>query len=448
MKIQLFEHGTLLIHQDKHYRFEIPANKVLAERPEDLEDLLEESPYFFPLNGIKKENDRFILDYLMEEDYKPLITAKEYSSVLRLALLNELLKMDPLNTVKEKVWIHPRNIFFKDMKTLKFLYRSNQWLPYDEHLEKLEQYKILIISMFSRFPYEKYKREKENLLKKEKDEFLFRIENAQSVEDLKELISQKLQMEETQHFFGLEKAQQKMKKQKKILAGLSIGIVGAALGLALFLQQSAVNKVQTVYAMELHKAKQESNLYKLLNEKKYDEAISILKKNGGSKKELGNVYFEKGEYQKAIDTDRALIKPVVGALYKANKKDEILGLKAKSDYLEIEKKVISYDYSSLLSIQAFVKDQDQQLRIGKAFAEHGDLADAKSINQRLKSKELESTIRKIELEKQVATLEQQIKEINEMANVTPEDKQKELNPKNRELENAKAEMAKIDKEMG
>ena len=384
----------------------------------------------------------------MEEDYQPLITAKEYSSVLRLALINELLEMDPLKTVKEKVWIHPRNIFFKDMKTLKFLYRSNQWLPYDEHLEKLEQYKILIISMFSRFSYEKYKREKDNLLKKEKDEFLFRIENAKSVEELKELVSQKLQMEETQHFLGLETEQQKVKKQKRILAYLSIGVCCAAFGLALFLQQSAVNKVQTVYAMELQKAQKETNLYKLLSGEKYDEAISFLKKNGGSKKELANVYFEKGEYQNAIDTDKALIKPVVGALYKANKKDEILGLEAESDYLKIEKKIITYDYSSLLSKQAFVKDKDQQLRIGKAFAEHGDLADAKSLNQRLKSKELESTIRKIELEQQVAILEKQIKEIKEQVNVTPEDKQKELDPKNKELENVKAKIEKINKEMG
>ncbi|MCQ6281824.1 type VII secretion protein EssB/YukC [Bacillus sp. EB600] len=447
MKIQLFEHGTLIIRQDKYYHFEIPENKVLAERPEDLADLLEESPYFFPLNGIKKENDRFILDYVMEEDYQPLIIAKEYSSVLRLALINELLEMDPLNTVKEKVLIHPRNIFFKDMKTLKFLYRSNQWLPYDEHL-KLEQYKILMISMFSRFSYEKYKREKDNLLKKEKDEFLFRIENAKSVVELKELVSQRLQMEETQHFLGLETEQQKVKKQKRILAYLSIGVCCAAFGLALFLQQSAVNKVQTVYAMELQKAQQETNLYKLLSEEKYDEAISFLKKNGGSKKELANVYFEKGEYQNAIDTDKALIKPIVGALYKANKKDEILGLEAESDYLKIEKKIITYDYSSLLSMQAFVKDQDQQLRIGKTFAEHGDLGDAKSLNDRLKSKDLESMIRKIELEQQVATLKQQIKEINDNVNVAPEEKQKELDPKNKELENVKAKIEKINKGMG
>ncbi|MDQ7861001.1 hypothetical protein RCO48_08185 [Peribacillus frigoritolerans] len=55
------------------------------------------------------------------------------------------------------------------------------------------------------------------------------------------------------------------------------------------------------------------------------------------KKEFANLYFEKGEYQKAIEADDNLIKPSVEALYKANKKEEILGLDAESDYLDIEK---------------------------------------------------------------------------------------------------------------
>src|SRR4051794_1607876 len=117
MKIQLFEHGTLFIYPNKYHRLKIPDNKMLAERPEDLKDLLEDSPYFFTLKGISKEKDRFILDYVVEEEYHPLNLAKEYSRVLRLSLLNELLKIDPLHTVKEKVSIHPKNIFFKDMKT-------------------------------------------------------------------------------------------------------------------------------------------------------------------------------------------------------------------------------------------------------------------------------------------------------------------------------------------
>ena len=130
MKIQLFEHGTLIIYPNYQYRLEIPTKKVLAERVEDIQELQEEHPDFFTLKEIKKEKDRFILDYEMEEGFQPLLVAKPYSPILRLALLHQLLEMDPLQNSKEKVLLHPRNIFFKDMKKLKFLYRSNQWLSH------------------------------------------------------------------------------------------------------------------------------------------------------------------------------------------------------------------------------------------------------------------------------------------------------------------------------
>ncbi|MEX6702909.1 type VII secretion protein EssB/YukC [Peribacillus frigoritolerans] len=448
MKIQLFELGTLFILKNRHYRLEIATNKVLAERVEDLTELQEEHPYFFTLKDIKKENDRLILDYEMDEGYQPLQIAKSYSIVLRLALLNQLLELDPLHNFKGKVLIHPRNIFFKDMKKLKFLYRSNQWLPFEGHIEKLEQYKILTLSMFSRFSYEKYKREKENLLKKEKDEFFFRIENAGSVEDLKELITSKLQEEETLHFFGLEAEKQKIKKQKRILTGISIGIFAAVFTLALFLQQMAVKEAETVYATELEKAEQKSTFYKLLSEDKYDDALSMLKKTGGSKKEFANLYFEKGEYQKAIEADDNLIKPSVEALYKANKKEKILELEAESDYLDIEKKIISYDYSVLLSMQAFTKDENQQLRIGQAFAEHGDLTDANDLNKRLKNKELTVTIRKKELQNQVAQLERQIKNLKKKKDGKSKDIKEQLDPKNKELTTYKTELDKLDKKLG
>ena len=448
MKIQLFELGTLFILKKGHYRLEIATNKVLAERVEDLTELKEEHPYFFTLKDIKKENDRLILGYEMEDGYQPLQLAKSYSTVLRLALLNQLLELDPLHNFNQKVLIHPRNIFFKDMKKLKFLYRSNQWLPFEGQIEKLEQYKILTLSMFSRFSYEKYRREKENLLKKETDEFFFRIEYASSVEDLKELIANKLQEEEMLHFFGLEEERQKIKRQKRILTGMTIGISAAVFTLALFLQQMAVKEAETAYATELKKAEQTSTFYKLLSEDKYDDALSVLEKTGGSKTEFANLYFEKGEYQKAIEADDTLIKPSVEALYKANRKEEILGLVADSDYLDIEKKIVSYDYSMLLSMQAFTKDKDQQLRIGKAFAEHGDLTDANDLNKRLKNKDLTVTIRKKELQNQVTQLEQQIKHLKKKKGVKPKDIKEQLDPKNKELTTYKTELDKLDKKSG
>ena len=179
-----------------------------------------------------------------------------------------------------------------------------------------------------------------------------------------------------------------------------------------------------------------------------DEAISLLKKSGGSGKEIGGLYFKKGDYQKAIDEDQSFIKPAIEALYKANNKEKILDLKAESDYLELEKKIVSYDYSLLLSEQAFTKDRDQQLRIGKAFAEHGDITDAKEINQKLHNRELEFTIKKKELENEIDDLEQQMKGLNEKKSVKKKEKKEQLDLKNKQLTTYKTELEKINQELG
>ena len=88
--------------------------------------------------------------------------------------------------------------------------------------------------MFSRFSYEKYKREKNQLLAKEKEEFFFRIEHAQSIEELKGLITNRLQKEEMLHFFGLEMEKQKIKKQKRMLIGISMGVCARAITVSSF----------------------------------------------------------------------------------------------------------------------------------------------------------------------------------------------------------------------
>ncbi|MDN4075499.1 hypothetical protein [Fictibacillus terranigra] len=447
MKIQLFEHGTLFISKEKHYRLEIAEEKVVGERTEELEDLKIPSPFFFQLTDIKKENDRFLLDYVLEEGYQPLTVAKNYSTVLRLSLLNTLLETDPLGTFSERVLLHPRNIFFKDLKTIKFLYRSNRWLPFDQ-TPALEQYKILILSLFSRFSYEKYKRDKEKVLIKEKEAFFFEIANAVSLAELKTLLFNRLTKEETEHFFQIEQERVRVKQQKRLWTVLSAAICLSAFGGSFLLQQNTVHEVETAYAKDLNKEKQESKFYRLLSEGNYEGAITHLKQNHGSKKQLAQLYFDNGDYQKAIDTNPLLIKPTIKLLYERHKEQEILKLKGESPYLQLEKKIVSYDYGVLLSEQTFTKDKEQLLRIGKAFVAHGDLTDAKNVNQRLKNKELGNIVQQKELKNKITVLEKQIKDIKDQKKVKEKVKKKQLKPKNLEIQELKAQLKQVTKDLG
>ncbi|MCQ6267834.1 hypothetical protein M1K46_19590 [Fictibacillus sp. WQ 8-8] len=447
MKIQLFEHGTLFISKEKHYRLEIGEDKVVGERTEDLEDLKAPSPYFFQLSDINKENDRFLLNYEIEDEYQPLTVVKNYSTVMRLSLLYTLLETDPLGTFSEKVLVHPRNIFFKDLKTIKFLYRSNRWLPYDQ-TSALEQYKILILSLFSRFTYEKYKRDKEKVLKKEKEAFFFEVANAASLAELKTLLFNRLTKEETEHFFQVEQEKSRLRQQKRLWTALCAAVCLSAFGGSFLLQQNTVHKVETAYAKDLNKEKQESKFYRLLSEDNYEGAITHLKKNHGSKKQLAQLYFDHGDYQQAIDTNPLLIKPTIKLLYERHKEQEILKLKGDSPYLQLEKKIVSYDYGVLLSEQSFTKDKDQLLRIGKAFVAHGDLSDAKNVNQRLRNKQLGNIIQQTELKNKITVLEKQIQDIKDQKKVKENVKKKQLKPKNLELQELKAQLQQVTKELG
>ena len=156
MKILLIDDLTAY-SKGNEYVIHINDNKVLAENINELEGLKKDNKYCFPLTSVEHEGQKYILKYSTEEGYKPIIRAKNYSKVLRLSLLERILDINPLEKFEDKVLLHPQNIFFKDLKTIKFMYRSNKLIPYSHNYTELEQYKLISMSMLSEFSFEKFK---------------------------------------------------------------------------------------------------------------------------------------------------------------------------------------------------------------------------------------------------------------------------------------------------
>ena len=189
MKITLMEDATLYINKNTQYKVELGNNIVLFENDSELEDLKKKSKYFFTLKKVTHENEKCILNYEIEEGYQSFFKAKKYSKVIRLSLLERVLELDPLSNLNEKVLLHPQNIYFKDLKTIKFLYRSNRFLPSVKNLAVIDQYKLLVLSILSKYSYEQFKIKKIELLEKEKNDFLNKIENANTITEIHELIN-------------------------------------------------------------------------------------------------------------------------------------------------------------------------------------------------------------------------------------------------------------------
>ena len=392
MKITLMEDATLYLKSNNQCKIELGDNIVLFENDLELEELKKESPYFFKLKDVTHENKKCILNYEIEEGYESFFKAKKYSEIIRLSVLEKVLELDPLNKFKEKVLLHPRNIYFKDFKTIKFLYRSNQFLPSIKNLSEIDQYKLLILSLLSKYSYEKFRIKKMELLEKENNDFLNVIENSKTVSELHKLVSKKLFDDETSFFRKLEDGKKKSKINKiqsKLIVG-SIFVVIIVIGIIINLVQ--ISNYKSVAAQQIKSSNNSKQAYECLAKGDIDTGIKKLKETNPSKNELADAYFISARYDEAINTNQAYAKKVVKKLYADKKQKKILDFKTKNDYITVEKDILSFNRNSLLLDKEIVTDKEQLLRMASSFIENSDIANAQGINKKLNNEQLKKDI--------------------------------------------------------
>src|SRR5665648_194066 len=398
MKITLMEDATLYINKNNQCKVELGNNIVLFENDSELEGLKKESPDFFALKEITHENTKCVLNYEIEEGYQSFFEAKSYSTVIRLSLLERVLELDPLSNYPEKVLLHPRNIYFKDLKTIKFLYRSNQFLPSVKNSAVLDQYKLLILSMLSHYSYEQFSIKKIELLEKEKekDNFLDIIENAATIPELKELIRGKLFQDETNFFKNLEEDKLKNKVKTMRSRFIASGVIGIMIAMAVIASMVQIRNYRVVADQQIKKATTIGQAYELLANGETDKGLATLKGTNPSDQKLAQAYFISKQYDNAISTDSDYAKIVVSKLYETKDDKKILGLQTDNKYIKVEKHILSYDRNSLLVDKEFIQDQGQLARVGYAFLKNNDIANAKVINVKLKNESLEQAIQDVE----------------------------------------------------
>lgn len=392
MKITLMEDATLYLKANNQCKIEFGDNIVLFENDFELEELKKESPYFFTLKNVTHENKKCVLNYEIDESYESFFKAKKYSEVIRLSILERVLELDPLNKFNEKVLLHPRNIYFKDFKTIKFLYRSNQFLPSVKNLSEIDQYKLLILSMLSKYPYEKFKIKKIELLEKENNDFLNIIENAKTVSELHKLIREKLFVDETSFFRKLEEGNKKNrinKIQSKLIVG---GIFSIVIVIAIIVNMIQIKNYKNVAAEQIKSANNSQQAYECLARGDNDTGIKKLKETNPSKNELAEAYFISAKYDDAINTNQDYAKKVVIKLYTDKEEKKILDFKTKDKYIAVEKDILSFNRNALLLDKEIVTDKEQLLRMASSFIANSDIANAKGINGKLNDEQLKKDI--------------------------------------------------------
>lgn len=457
---------TLYVNKDE-YKVEIDEKFTKVSSLDELEDLEHSLPGFFDVESIGRNSNKIYLVYNLPNGYKSLEEAKLFVPVIKLQILKNILESDPLLEADGMTYLDLNNLFFKSFNDIKILYRSNGYLPYHQGLSNLDQYKLLIFGLWSeKHSYKRFLINKDNLLRKENNEFMFTVNAASSFSDLKTIVNQEFEKEQIGFY---EKAQVKATKKKN---SFKKKIVFSTIGLSLlglfFLGavKQAEKNVAAGYEEKLATAKKENELTLAITSGDTQKAVNFMEEKNDDPETITNMLINAGKYDEAIsynkDIRKDVEKRVVTRLYKLKQQEKILDLKSSSSFLSLEREIISFNSENLIEKAPLITDKDTKLRLVLAFFKHDEFENAKSVLESIKTNNLEELskdesnqidlfIKKAKLEVEIDTLTEQItnlKAVNPLEGEIPVTRDAEIKALEEELIESQKKLIKLDEKIG
>ncbi|SGV92864.1 hypothetical protein [Staphylococcus aureus] len=397
MKIRNFNEGTLV---GKHNHLEYIINVDLchiSDIDEIRYDLTEPNELFFEVKDLQKEGDYFHIIYNTDNEYNSFLSAKKESKALKLSLMDYVLKVDPL---KDNITVmHPANLFFKNIEDIKIGFKGHEYLPKPK-INNLEQYKLLIMSTLSQYTFDKYYRNKFEVLSKEKDDFFHKVNNAETFEKLKEIVRHELNQVQTDYLLNEEK--RKRETQKKYIRNLILGFVGIAIVISLISFMIVNGKQQELDSKiaQADKQEQRSKVYENLYNGNVDQAVKGMKHDDSfNKEDIEKTLKKEKKYEELIELSSKNTPYVIEQLYKEGKQNKIRELAfnfENNDTLSLEKKILDKD-GTAFSVGSTGKYEEQSKRLALASAKEGYVESAEDINKKLKDNEVEEEINKAKI---------------------------------------------------
>lgn len=465
-KITMMDNLTLYVNK-REYKIEIDEKFTKVTSLDEIEDLELSLPGFFDVESISRQNNKVYLVYNLPEGYEPLEKAKKYVPVIKLQLIKNLLEIDPLLESDGMTYLDLNNIFFKNFNDIKILYRSNGFLPFHNGLSTLDQYKLFVLGFFSdTHSYKRFIVNKDNLLRKENNEFMFAVNAAISFADLKTLVDRELEKEQSSFY---EKAQfQETSRKKGFKRKIYLGSLGILLIVLLFaggIKQIEKN-VAANFQEELAAAKAENELVLAVSSGDTKKAVKLMEGKGEDPAVIADMLVQAGKYDEAISYDKTIEKEVVSRLYKIGQEEKLLELKSDSPFLTFEKEIVDFDSDNLVAKAPLIEDKDTLKRLALAFIKHDNYEFAKDILERLKSdssglfklsegeiKEINQYIKKAQLEIQVKSINEQLTSLKQEDSLEENEEEKmkreaEIKKLEGELVEVQKELIKLDEEIG
>lgn len=442
-KITTIDQLTFYFNQS-YYRVEIPERATSARSIDDLEEIEKISALFFEVDSISKSDEKYHIDYFIPEGYKPFVVAKKFELISKLQLLQRFLAYDPLAD-GTKSFLDLNNVFFKDFKNIKLLYRSNGHLPYHSILP-LEQYKLFALGFLSRkFSYKKYLRSKDILLKKEDNEIFYKINNVQSISDLKFLINDLLTEEQSRYHDQIKQELDNKKKKKKVAWTLR-GVIAVVIGLSfLIFNQSNQETIAKNFETEIKNLELDNEILISSHSGLTKKAAELMKDRGDEPEDIANLFLDTGMYDAAIETYPDIEGKVIDRLYELNQIEKILSLESDSEFITYEKQIVEYDIQILDRNLDFIENEKTLKRLALAHINNEEYGKLENVQMILNDPELEDYVTRSQLISEISRLNQQIYIIGENSD---ENYEEVLSDLNKNLVRSQQELIIIEAKLG
>jgi len=450
MRLTNFEFGSVKVAKDQ-VSIQIPKSHFKYDSLNELNDIKSDRINFLSVLDIQEneKSNRVEFYYEIPKGLIPFYKIKNEDLIVKLSILKQIVEDDVLSS-NQFVSIHPSTLFYRPMKTVKYTYLANDLMPSDNKYSNIDRYKALVISVLSGLSYEICLNNKDKVSKK-KNELIESIIEVKSREELLSDLESLLEYKQYYHFKTNKENQSKKKIRRIAIVAVSFLVLILAIGLT----KSMANKehVQTVayYEQEIENVKEENELKQHLANEDYEKAAESMRKIGEDEEAIAKMFLDAGLYQQALDTEPDYLNDVIKILYENDKKDEILDLKIEdNEQLETEKQIVSYDYAELKAKQHFIENEDTVIRLGKAFADNGNMEDAQLLQEKVKNDELGNYItlkqKNSELKTnkdKLATLEKELKK--EKKKSKKKDKKNQIKTTKEKIESLEKEIEELQK---
>lgn len=366
--------GMSINSKKEYYFISIPKKIITADSALELEALKEKNEKYFDLLEIVEKKGKFELKYVVPEEWKTLHSTRNCNEVLRLSLLDRVLHSGILENDEFKTILHPQNIFYSDMKHIKYLYRANPVMQRVDNISELDQYKLISYSMLTKYSYEVWRKKKLKLLEREKNDLLNKIEHSDTLSELQTIIEDELNSKEAKYFEEEEFRKNIIIRKNKLRTKISIAVICVFIFIGLC--GVAAVKLNSDERLNVFKEKYiaRENAYKNLLFGDLETANTLIPSCEFTEIEMLDWYYMSGEYNTLLDFRSDFAPNVVNKLYQEGKQNDILSLDQanKLSYINMEKSILKKDSSYVMANYANVSDTTQLVRIAEYFIEESN----------------------------------------------------------------------------